>query len=90
MTSKKLEKYLGHRVRIEMHTFKHSVEMVKLEGTLYATKGTHAVARDGCVKTYEHLDFYVDVEKSYYFIDWNQVNLIDKLNDLGEIEHAKI
>lgn len=90
MTTKKLEKYLGHRVRIEMHTFKHSVEMIKLEGTLYATKGTHAVARDGRIRTYEHLDFYVDVRKTYYLIDWNQVSLITKLEDLGEIEHEEI
>ena len=90
MTPKRLEKYLGHRVHIKMHEFKHSIAMVELEGALYATKGTHAVARDGCVKTYEHLDFYVDIGKTYYFIDWNQVNLIDKLDDLGEIEHAEI
>lgn len=90
MTSKKLEKYLGHRVRIEMHAFKHSVEMVKLEGVLYATKGTHAVARDGRIQKYEHLDFCVSAWNTYYFIDWNKVSLITKLEDLGEVEHEEI
>ena len=89
MTNKALEKLIGHRVRIVIQEFPHSLATWTLCGKLVGSYGYHGVARNGSVKQYKHVDFYVDDEATdkFLLIPWNSVKLIEKCEDLGEAKN---
>lgn len=80
MTTKQLLKYEGKYIKIEMHIFPHSVLRKYLEGVLTPEPGTHSIIRNGCTKTYHHLDFYIfPNEGKAHLIEWSEVKLITNI-----------
>ena len=86
MTAKQLDKLDGHRVFIQKHKFSHSVEMETFTGELIASRGKHGGYSKGAIKEFEHIDFYIDDEKTdkLVCIPWNEVKLITFVQDLGK------
>lgn len=76
MTEKRLSQYIGERVSFEMHTFNHSIERKRVEGYLHADEVENLYWRDGGYQKKKHLDFYLESDKEFIVIPWNEVKLI--------------